>query len=218
MELLNNRNSFEQTPTLYEIAEKIETLEDRDELRTAVREFLEHFESDIHLNLSSNVTELYGEMANKNLLARVEGIKRTIGCLVGKEPIEVGAGDTHYANSVTADLDGLRIAMAEAEALGPIKLLVGLDVKALISFTNDHLQVSEIDDNEFDLRDTGLRKAYCRHVSGHILPEDIKYVVLRIPRVVFPENMLLPQEKTQEGRFIFRGGRLPETEILSQAA
>lgn len=37
-----------------------------------------------------------------------------------------------------------------------MRLLVGLDLKALVGFTNDHVEVTEISEQEFDLRDTTL--------------------------------------------------------------
>jgi hypothetical protein len=205
--LANFENGSETEETLISLAEKIESLEDIEELRQAVGRFLEILENDTHTELSQEITKVYGEMSKENLLARVEGLRNIARCLINGEPIEVGAGDSHYANSVTADPEGLRIAMAEAEAPGPVRLLVGLDMKAMIGFSNDHVSVDEIDDNEFDLRDTTLRKAYCRHIHGQIMPEDIRYVVLRIPRRVFPEELMLEEEKNSGSKFIFRGGR-----------
>lgn len=213
---------FEKASHLIELAEKIELLEDREELKESIEKFLEFFEEEMNVELSHDVTHIYGEMSREHLIARVERIKHTVACLVGHEPIEVGKGDSHYANSVTSDPEGLRIAMAEGEAPGPIRLLVGLDLNALIGFTSDHLNVSEIEDSNFDLRDTGMRKAYCRHISGEILPEDIKYVVLRIPRAMFPESMLEEVEQKNTSKFIFRGAKLPVgvvmTEELDKAA
>ncbi len=170
-----------------------------------IKDLLEHIRDDLHLELFEDVSSLYKEMNKENLLARVESVKRVIECLATEKPIIVGEGDTHYANSVTSDLDGLRIAMSEAEALGPVRLLVGLDLKALVGFQNDHAQVSEIDDNEFDLRDTTLRKAYCRHVSGEIQSGDIKYMVMRFPRAMFPAGSLSDLERKQKTPFVFRG-------------
>lgn len=176
--------------------------------RVLVADLLEHIRDDLHMELTENVTSLYQEMNRENLLARVESVKRVIECLAEDKPIEVGKGEEHYANSVTSDLEGLRIAMAEAEALGPVRLLVGLDLKALVGFTNDHVEVSEIDENEFDLRDTTLRRAYCRHLKGEIHKEDIKYMVMRIPRGVFPVQYLNDLERKQPSSFIFRGVKI----------
>lgn len=173
-----------------------------------VRHILEHLKVDLHFELSPDVTSIYNEMSKDNLLARVENIESVIECIDSDKPISVGSIDKHYANSVAAVPDGLRIAMAEADAPGPVRLLIGLEAKSLIGFKGDHLEVNEIDDNEFDLRDTNLRKAYCRHISGEIRREDIKYLVLRIPRKLIPEEELLPEEEAKPAPFVFRGARI----------
>lgn len=182
-----------------------ETMEWSKEL---VLDLIDHMRNDLELTLTDDVSALYNEMNRENLLARVENVKRVIECLTQGAPITVGAGDANYANSVTSDLEGLRIAMSEAEVFGPVRLMVGLDLKALVGFTNDHVEVSEIDDNEFDLRDTTLRKAYCRHLDGAIHKDDIRYIVMRIPRAVFPVKYLNDIEKKQPTSFIFRGAKL----------
>lgn len=187
--------------------------------RELVAELLEHIQNDFHLTLTEDVSSLYGEMSKENLLARVESVRRVVECLATSKPILVGAGGDHYANSVTSDVEGLRIAMAEAEAVGPVRLLVGLDLKALVGFTNDHVEVSEIDDSEFDLRDTTLRKAYCRHLEGEIHKEDIRYMVMRIPRNVFPSQFLNDIEKKHQTGFIFRGVKIhPDVSNSSEEA
>lgn len=190
--------------------------------RELVADLLEHIERDFELQLTQDVTSIYKNMNRENLLARVESVKKVIECLANETPIEVGKGGEKYANSVTSDLEGLRIAMAEAEALGPVRLLVGLDLKALVGFTNDHVEVTEISEQEFDLRDTTLRQAYCRHLEGEIRKEDIRHMVMRIPRKVFPVQFLNDIEKKQNTPFIFRGvtvGQPAEaTEYESQVA
>jgi hypothetical protein len=186
------------------------------ESKILVKELLEHLESDLKLELSNDVTSFYNQMSRENLLARVESATSVIACVALDKPISVGSGDRHYANSVASEAEGLRIAMAEAEALGPIRFLVGLDVKALVGFKNDHLTVSEIDEQDFDLRDTSLRKAQCRHVAGEIRNEDIRYMVMRIPRKVFPQEKLLSDEVNQTGNFIFRGAQMGSVESLSK--
>jgi hypothetical protein len=178
------------------------------ELKPLIKEFLNHLQTDLHWELSSDVTSLYNEMSKEDLLARVGSIKRAINCLAKGSPIVVGVGEDHYANSVTTDVEGLRIAMAEATSIGPVRLLMGLDLKAMIGFTKEHLSVKEISDNEFDLRDTNLRKVYCRHIDGEIHKEDIKYVVMRIPKHLFPQEELSPEELKTPSQFVFRGVKL----------
>lgn len=185
----------------------VESLE-LEEARLEVAKILEHLDQDLHLDITPDVSSIYNEMMRENLLARVENIESVVECIDEDKPIVVGHGDKHYANSVMASLDGMHIALAEADAPGPVRMLIGLDAKALIGFKSDHLEVSEIDDNEFDLRDTSMRKAFCRHVSGEIRKEDIRYVVLRIPRKLFPKERLLEEEASATTPFIFRGTRL----------
>jgi len=193
------------------------------ESKIIVKELLAHLQSDLHLELSGDVTALYNEMSRENILARVEDIVKVIKCITTGQPIAVGSSSNkHSANSVTSDPEGLRIAMAEAGVTGPIRLLVGLDVKTLIGFKNDHLQVSEIGKDEFDIRDTELRSAYCRYVSGEIRKEDIRYLIMRIPRKMFPEEKMSEEELVQQGNFIFRGVEIDfnaeAEENISQAA
>lgn len=189
----------------------------REKSKELVEELVDHLESDLGLELSADVTTYYEEMAREHLLARVEDIARVMECIEKDAPIAVGSSDKHYANSVTADQEGLRIAMAEAEALGPVRLLIGLDVKTLIGFKGDHLEVSEIDDNEMDIRDTQLRKAYCRHVNGEIHKDDIKYLVMRIPTKLFPQERLSEAERQAPSPFVFRGARLSTQKTEAEA-
>ncbi len=211
-------NTQEQgVPVLLEVVKRMESIDDslpKEEFakqsRELIKELLEHLSSDINLEMSADVTRLYQEMQKENLLARVEAASRVIECLAADKPIEVGSSDMHYANSVSADPEGLRIAMAEADAVGPVRLMVGLNLKSMIGFTSDHLEVSEIDDNDFDLRDTNLRKTLCRHVSGEIRREDIKYIVMRIPRGSFPQESMSEEEVRSAGHFIFRGAKVPK--------
>lgn len=177
------------------------------ESRILIRELIDHLQTDLNLELSFDVNSLYAEMGRENLLARVENVTSVINCIEMGTPITVGSTERHYANSVVANIEGLRVAMSEADALGP-RLLVGLDLKALIGFTNDHLSVSEIDENEFDLRNSALRSAHCRHVNGEIRAEDIKYMVMRIPRTMFPEESLTEKEMNLRTGFVFRGAKI----------
>ncbi len=227
-----NSKSPESRETLLSIVQNIEEitespdlspLEIQERCRPLVKEFLEHMKSDLNLTLSPEVSIFYGEMQRQNLLARVESVQKVIECISAGIPISVGKHESHYANAVTAELEGLRIAMSEADVIGPVRLLVGLDLKALIGFKSDHIEVTEIDDSEFDFRDTGLRKSMCRHITGEILPEDIRYVIMRIPRGYFPEEDLLPNEEGQSIPFIFRGAsvkasRVGREEKLAEAA
>lgn len=174
-----------------------------------IQELLDSLKQSFELHLSPDVSHIYSEMQREQLLARVESVAKVLECIAEHKPISVGNAEHHYANAVTPEPEGLRIAMAEADAIGPVRLLVGLDLKALIGFKTDHLEVVEIDESEFDHRDTGLRSSLCRHVVGEILPEDLRYMIMRIPRRYFPEESLTDTEKEQTSQFIFRGAKIP---------
>jgi len=207
----------EQEKQLLEIVDQLEVISEVENssveekiprLKQLVSELLEHLSHDLQLDLSPDVAHLYEEMSKKDLLARVERIKNILECLSEAKPIVVGDNDHHYANSVTTNKEGIRIAMSEARVRGPVRFLVGLDLKALVGFTKDHIHVEEVEDFNFDLRDTNLRIANCRHIVGEIHTEDIKYLIMRIPRKLFPENMLTPEELHTNSQFVFRGTKI----------
>jgi hypothetical protein len=59
------------------------------------------------------------------------------------------------------------------------------------------------------MRDTSLRASYCRHVNGEIHRMDVRYMVMRIPKAMFPLDKLSEQEQLQGGQFVFRGIEMP---------
>ncbi len=214
---LENGEGKKEFSELLEIVQKMESISEDETIspeefaiasKILVEQLLEHLNSDLHYELSSEINSLYAEMARENLLARVENVTTVMECVLTGKPILVGHGKSNYANSVTANPEGLRIAMAEADAFGPVRLLVGLDLKTLIGFSNDHIKVSEIDNDSFDIRDTSLRKNHCRHIEGEIHREDIKYMVMRIPRRYFPDKKMSQIEASGSEQFIFRGAKL----------
>ncbi len=216
-EIKLNVNNSESENQVLDIVEQLEIISEQENstveekiprLKQLVSELLEHLEQDFLLNLSSDVAYLYEEMSKKDLLARVERIKNILECLGESKPIVVGDNDHHYANSVTTNKEGIRIAMSEARVRGPVRFLVGLDLKALVGFTKDHIHVEEVEDFNFDLRDTNIRIANCRHIVGEIHSEDIKYLIMRIPRKLFPENKLNTDELHSNTQFIFRGTKI----------
>lgn len=210
--------SEENKSYLVSLTDKIEAMSEEkgleeqeriENLKSLTKELLDHIKDDLGLEMSGQIEQLYKEMNRENLIARVESVRKVIECLVSDKNIDVGGeGEINYANSVTTDAEGLRIAMAEADAIGPVRLMLGLDLKTMIGFTNDHIEVREITDDEFDLRDTSLRKAYCRHIRGFIHREDLKYMILRIPRKLFPPDQMTEEEAKMKTPFIFRGAKV----------
>jgi hypothetical protein len=219
MEKFNGWENQESHEALATLAERMEEVSlsslPKEEmiatLRPLVAEFLDTAEHELGISFTDDVSRIYTEMSREQLLARVERISRIASCLERGESIGVGSVEDHYANSVTPDPEGLRIAMAEADAPGPLRIMVGLDLKAMVGFKNDHVEVHEIEDDAFDLRDTSLRAAYCRHVVGEIYRDDIRYLILRIPRQLFPAERLLEAERKTPTPFVFRASKLRAT-------
>jgi hypothetical protein len=102
--------------------------------------------------------------------------------------------------------EGIRLALAEGQAPGPFRTMVSFG-KTIVGFKTDHLEVAEVDflDSNTSLRDENLRRYVCRHVVGNIEKEDIKYIVIRIPKNLLDEKHLTEEEKTEpDMTFVFR--------------
>ncbi|HEY9586197.1 MAG TPA: hypothetical protein VJJ27_00965 [Candidatus Paceibacterota bacterium] len=209
------RKSEEAESPVLGIVQKIEkkmaqkTIDAR-EVKPLIEELLSLLEKDLGLKLTPDVTSLYREMQDRHYLARVENLGRIIEALSSRKPIDIGGDDDRYANAVVPEKEGLQIAFAEgdADAPGPIRLLIGFDFRSLIGFDPNGLDIKPIAKGEFDLRNQALRGGLCRHVSGELRVEMIREFVLRIPTKFFPEIALTDVELGDKPRFIFRGARL----------
>jgi hypothetical protein len=196
------------------LAKKLEESETIEETREILKRVFFFLESILKMELTDDVTKIYSRMRKEGLMLRCESISRIFESIINRKPIHIGDKDDHYANAVIPELEGIKIAFAEARAPGPVKLIMAFDVRSLIGFSPENikvetLEVSRVETDEMNPRDVNLRKNFCRHVSGDLLPQQIKYLILRIPRSVFPEEYLRENE-SEEIRFVFRGGKFPE--------
>ncbi len=194
----------ETAERLCNITKELETAKNIDIFKELVPDFLDAIEVMSQSKLSEKIEDVYREMERDGLLLRVENISRIAESLKTHTAFKIGDDNDHYANSVIADNEGVKIAMAEASSPGPIRLLIGFDVRTAITFNPESMHVYEIDDDEMDLRDTSLRRRVCRHVSGEIKPEDIKHIIMRIPRVLFPKERMTKKENDTISMYIFR--------------
>ncbi len=192
--------------SLIHISQELEKDREKDISKFAelISEFLEKLEVVSHAEISPDVDVAYKKMQEKNLLLRVENISRIINSITKKESYEIGNEEDHYANSVVPNTEGVKIAFAEGRAPGPVRLLMGFDVRSAIAIDPNQINVHPIDKIDDDLRDTKLRSMYCRHLQGVIRPEYIKYIVLRVPRKIFPESKLTKTELLNNSMYIFR--------------
>lgn len=216
---MQNRITFEENSLNPEQPEKTELDQLLLELQNAQKpevvkeilgEVLNHLKNDLGINLSPNIADLYEEMEKQDILLRAENLIKIIESLEKHTPLAFGTSEDHYANAVVPSQEGLSIALAEGEAPGPIKILIGFNIKSLIGFDPTDFQIHSIESNDpnIDPRDQEKRLKNCRHVSGNLPPEQIKYLVLRAPRATFPDNHLTNEEKNASSSFIFRGAKI----------
>jgi hypothetical protein len=196
------------------LAGQLENSETPEEAKEILKRVFFFLESIIKMELTGDVAKIYDSMKKEGLMLRCESMSKIFESIIDHRPIHVGDRKDHYANAVIPELEGVKIAFAEARAPGPIKLLIAFDIRSLIGFEPGNLQVEPIEvgkakAGDTDIRDTAFRENFCRHVSGDLLPQQIKYLILRMPKSVFPEEYL-GENETEETRFVFRGGKFPE--------
>lgn len=210
------RVEIEKLP-IFDTVKRMEQAEDVEEMKKLVPEFLGQLREDLGIELTDDVTSLYKEMQDKHFLVRLENLGKVLRSLRDKLPFEVGGASDHYANAVIPESDGLRIAFSEGDAVGPARILIGFDVKSAVSFDPKDLEISSIDADKLDpFRDQAKRAALCRHISGKLKPEDIKHLIIRIPRKMFPEKEFTEEEIGKEDPFIFRGARVSAEDKLEE--
>ncbi len=202
---MEEREPSPEAATPLDLVKRFEYLEEVEDIRREMPKVLEAIEEDLGVHFSNDVTSLYRLMQRKGCLARVEQFSRVLAALEGVEPIHVGGGaETHYANAVVPDPDGLALAYAEGQAPGAVRAMIAFG-KTIVGFKTDHLSVDQVDFLEEDGRDVARRAQICRHVAGDVQKEDIVAVVIRFPRVTFPEEKMTDDEKQSSPQFIFRG-------------
>lgn len=156
------------------------------------------------LTLREDVQAIYTAMARASssaLLVRQERLDNVVALLVENESrtlLPEAEGGKRYANAAAfgSDGDGAEIAFSEGSA-------TKYGITALIGFDPHGLHVEEMPPSECDLRDRTL----CRSVSGTLASDKVKYLVIRVPRRLFPQEYLTLKEAEVESEtgYIFRG-------------
>lgn len=198
---------IEKTHTAIELAKKLESTYEPEFLKKHLGELLDLIEIETGVHFLETVDSIYEGMKEDDCLVRVEQLSRILETIKLDISYEIGHGENHYANAVIPEEKGIRLALAEGQAQGPIRTMVSFG-KTLIGFKTDNLEVSEVDfvsDTE-GIRDERERKYICRHVEGTITKEDIKYMLMRIPRHLLNDDRLTREElEDSDMPFIFRG-------------
>ena len=192
------------------LSRELEESKDIEFVKNTLPRLFETLEQELGITLlkGSEIDAIYNLFQAEKCLVRVENFTRIMDALELNHGFKVGesADDSHYANAVIPDPEGIRLAFAEGQASGPLRLAIGLG-KSLVGFrgNSDHLKVSDVEFSEDDARDVASRAYLCRHIEGEILKQDIRGVVLRIPRTIVAESLLTDEELETEGQFVFRG-------------
>jgi hypothetical protein len=195
----------ESLPKSLELARILENTENVEEIKEKLGLLLKMIEQDLHVEFVSNVALIYNGMQSEDCLVRTEQLSRVLESIEFGVPLHISDDtDSHYANAVLPVPEGIKIAFSEGRAPGPIRAAIGFG-KTIIGFKTDHISVSEIDFQESEIRDYKERKHLCRHVSGDLKKEDIRYLVMRIPSHFLEEKYLTSEEKNKKSKFIFRG-------------
>jgi hypothetical protein len=192
------------------LSRALEESKDPEFIKQRLPELFAILENELRISLlkGREVDAAYKLFQEDGCLVRVENFTRIMEAIGLDHGFQVGesADDSHYANAVIPEPEGIRLAFAEGQASGPLRLAIGIG-KSLVGFrtNSDHITVSPVDFSEDDQRDTAKRAYLCRHVEGEIVKEDIRGVVMRIPRVVIDDSLLTDEELGSEGQFVFRG-------------
>ncbi|MCC7004682.1 hypothetical protein IT397_02075 [Candidatus Nomurabacteria bacterium] len=206
---------------IVELSHELEESDNPEYIKENLPILLELIEKDLGIKLlkSSETDNIYKLLEAEGCLLRVEKLSRVIEAIELDKPLDVGEGDSHYANAVIPNNDGIKLALAEGQAPGPVRMAIGFGGqnfgKTLVGFrqNKEHFKIEEVEFSPEDLRDIEKRSFLCRHVDGRIEKEDIRAVVMRIPKHLMSAEILTDDEKETSGQFVFRSfivGPIPE--------
>src|SRR3989344_7091198 len=98
---------------------------------------------------------------------------------------EMYGGNDIYANAAIASDEGLKLSLTEGRR--------GAELNCVYVFDPEGLDVDTVKPSESDPRDP-KRYSITRAVSGTLSSKQIKYLIIRVPTGLFPEDELAPQE------------------------
>lgn len=209
--MFEQQNTYEQPKTAIELAQQLENSEDMDYIKKNLGTLLDLIEKETGHEFKEEIDTIYEDMKKEKCLVRVEQLSRILETIEHNKDLPIGHNaETHYANAVIPEEAGIKLALAEGQAPGPIRAIMSFG-KSLIGFKTDNLEVKEVDyvPDAAGVRDEQERKYVCRHVEGTLKKEDIKFLVIRIPKHLLDDEHLKEDEKEDNGfPFVFRAAKL----------
>lgn len=156
-----------------------------------------------------DVNKLYWKFAASNTVVRREDPWKVLEA-VGGAPYTIAfrAGEP-YANAAEFGPagEGMKNAILEGHAGDAVVTVVGFD--------RGNVSVKPVPQEKL-LAKRGLDRRYVRAVSGTVPQESIRFVVVRVPKKIFPENELT--EADEERAFVLRGFGFPKKAREKRAA
>jgi hypothetical protein len=137
-----------------------------------------------------NIWNAYGE---QGLLIRRGRPEKDIWAVLHDEGITMHEGDALFPNAADDSREGLRIAMSEGQGGDALAVIYGFDPASV--------DVHNVIPTEHDPRDKERFK-HVKSVRGSVPVNDLRYIIFRTPRHLFPEEKLLEDE--EDKKFIFR--------------
>lgn len=205
--MFNQENPYEQPKTAIELAHLLEDSDDIEYIKQNLGVLLDLIEKETGSKFQEEVDVIYADMKRENCLVRVEQLSRILETIELNKDLPIGHNaETHYANAVIPEEAGIKLALAEGQAPGPIRAIMSFG-KSLIGFKTANLEVTEVDfvQDAAGVRDEQERKYVCRHVEGTLKKEDIKFLVIRIPKHLLDDQHLSQGEKDEKDfPFVFR--------------
>lgn len=205
--MFEQNNNYDQPKSAIELARQLEDSDDVEFVKKNLGILLDLIQQETGNEFQEEVDSVYEDVKRENCLLRVEQLSRILETVELNKELPIGHNaETHYANAVIPEDAGIKLAFAEGQAPGPIRAIMSFG-KSLIGFKTDHLQVSEVDyvPDAAGVRDEQERKYVCRHVEGTLTKEDIRFLIMRIPKHLLDERHISPEElKAKDFPFAFR--------------
>ena len=131
----------------------------------------------------------WSQIQGRNLLLRKDDPYQVIEKVMNGDEIDIGhemyGSNDIYANAAIASDEGLKLSLTEGRR--------GAELNCVYVFDPEGLDVNTVKPSEHDPRDP-KRYSITRAVSGILSPNKIKYLIIRVPTSLFPENELAPPE------------------------
>ncbi|MEK7066842.1 MAG: hypothetical protein AAB949_00490 [Patescibacteria group bacterium] len=176
---------------LNENAERLEEKVGSLEMKDIVNDSYETIKNMFVLK-NANIVPLqsgWSKIQGRNLLLRKDDPYLVIEKMMNGDEIDIGydmyGSSDAYANAAIASDEGLKLSLSEGRK--------GAELNCVYVFDPEGLDVNTVKPMEYDPRDP-KRYAIARAVSGTLSPNKIKYLIIRVPTSLFPENELAPPE------------------------